>query len=478
MSRPTIGVAGGAVDGGLESRIQRLRGAGHTLPNGLRSSMEGAFGAEFGTVRTHAGPEATALNRQLGARAFTVGSDIVFGEGQFRPETQGGQRLLAHELAHTLQQGGSARRTIQGGPLIQRKLTFEDTRWGDAKYLNASSGGGGGVLFVGEQGREVVVKPGEDMAIEGAMAGLLHNEVGEGAKKKGQSTISLAPGLRVATAKESRAIKQAVTPLLNLAGAGAPDIEGTGGKKFLQGRARGLVGRLDQPGVVIQDLAAGKEIKDALKDVPKHTEKKVFGGRKLRKTSPLRIFTDPRSIRALGATTAVDLFTGNKDRLLMYNNQNFMVTPYGISMIDNIWMGTDMSYFRTQEIEGRGNTKITITADEGLRTWKKDPEVKALAGGNFDAITTRVWDELVAYAAKDTRKVDKKAFTKLMNDNKSKFFKGFNAGLAAGREQLLASLNALMRNPAKLQRLAPKVDLTEILATMQKRKEFLEDGGE
>jgi hypothetical protein len=469
-SPPAVGVAGGVVEAGLESRIQRLQGRGQPLPTVLRSSMEGAFGAGFGDVRTHAGPEATALNRELGARAFTVGNDVVFGEGQCRPGTAAGQHLLAHELAHTLQQGGGAR--------LQRKLAFEDTRWSDAKYLNASSGGGGGVLFVGEQSREVVVKPGEDMAIEGAMAAMLHTEVGEGVKSKKQtSALTLAPGLRVASPKESRAIKQAVTPLLSLAGANAPDIEGVQGKQFLQDRARRLVGALDQPGVVIQDLASGKEVKDALQDVAKHSEKKRFGGRRLRKTSPLRIFTDPRAIRALGATTAVDLFTGNKDRLLMYNHQNFMVTPYNISMIDNIWMGTDMSYFRTSEIIGHGGKKFTITADEGVRAWKADSDVKALATGHFETVSTKVFDEISMHAARNTRSVDKKAFKKLMQDNQSSFIKEFNKGLAAGREQLLTSLNVLMRNPAKLQKLVPKVDLSEILETMKKRKEFLEGGG-
>ncbi|HKN90236.1 MAG TPA: DUF4157 domain-containing protein, partial [Acidimicrobiia bacterium] len=108
---PTVGVEGGAIDDALASRIQRPRGAGRALPNNLRSSMEDAFGAELGAVRIHAGPEATALNHELGARAFTVGSDIFFGEQQFQPGTRVGQRLLAHELAHTLQQGGSTRRT-------------------------------------------------------------------------------------------------------------------------------------------------------------------------------------------------------------------------------------------------------------------------------------------------------------------------------------------------------------------------------
>ena len=74
--------------------------------------------------------------------------------------------------------------------------------------------------------------------------------------------------------------------------------------------------------------------------MPKHTKKKLFGGgRKLRKNSPMRIFTDARAIHALGSVTAVDLFTGNRDRLLQFNSENLIVSPYSLSMIDNVWMG-------------------------------------------------------------------------------------------------------------------------------------------
>jgi hypothetical protein len=55
-------------------------------------------------VRVHSGPVASESAEAVNARAYTVGQNIVFGDGQFAPYTQGGQRLLAHELAHTVQQ--------------------------------------------------------------------------------------------------------------------------------------------------------------------------------------------------------------------------------------------------------------------------------------------------------------------------------------------------------------------------------------
>lgn len=87
------------------SAIDRARGqGGATLPEPVRAFMEPRFGHDFSDVRTHTDPSAAALADNLNARAFTVGQDIFFGRGEFQPETPSGQRLLAHELTHTLQQ--------------------------------------------------------------------------------------------------------------------------------------------------------------------------------------------------------------------------------------------------------------------------------------------------------------------------------------------------------------------------------------
>jgi hypothetical protein len=67
--------------------------------------MEGAFGADLSSVRIHTGSGPTALNRKLQAKAFTVGADIFFRDAAPDTSTASGQHLLAHELAHTVQQG-------------------------------------------------------------------------------------------------------------------------------------------------------------------------------------------------------------------------------------------------------------------------------------------------------------------------------------------------------------------------------------
>ncbi|HSJ52937.1 MAG TPA: DUF4157 domain-containing protein, partial [Anaerolineae bacterium] len=91
----------------VEQRLAGTRGGGSPLPEGVRSFMEPRFGADLGGVRVHTGSEAAQLSRDLGAQAFTHGSDIYMGEGRYAPGTSAGDRLLAHELTHVFQQGAA-----------------------------------------------------------------------------------------------------------------------------------------------------------------------------------------------------------------------------------------------------------------------------------------------------------------------------------------------------------------------------------
>ncbi len=93
-----------ALDGGTEGRIQGLRGRGQPLDDKTRAFMEPRFEYSFANVRVHAGGEAAGLARGLSARAFTVGTDVVLGAGQYAPGSGEGRRLLAHELTHVVQQ--------------------------------------------------------------------------------------------------------------------------------------------------------------------------------------------------------------------------------------------------------------------------------------------------------------------------------------------------------------------------------------
>ncbi|MET0578914.1 MAG: DUF4157 domain-containing protein, partial [Ilumatobacteraceae bacterium] len=98
-----VGMAGGAISSDLSSRIQSASG-GVPLDVTSRERMERGFGADFSAVRIHAG---SPLPRQISADAFTVGSRIHFAPGSYEPSSSAGQRLLAHELTHVVQQGSA-----------------------------------------------------------------------------------------------------------------------------------------------------------------------------------------------------------------------------------------------------------------------------------------------------------------------------------------------------------------------------------
>jgi hypothetical protein len=90
-----------------------LRSPGQPLDPATRAFMEPRFGYDLSRVRVHADGEAARSARDLNARAYAAGHAIVFGAGQFAPGTGEGRRLLAHELAHVVQQRGSGESNVR-----------------------------------------------------------------------------------------------------------------------------------------------------------------------------------------------------------------------------------------------------------------------------------------------------------------------------------------------------------------------------
>jgi Domain of unknown function (DUF4157) len=84
-----------------------LRSRGQPLDSGTRAIMEARFGYDFSGVRAHSGTAAEQSARDMNANAYTVGQNIVFGAGQFAPHQSFGRTLIAHELAHVVQQGST-----------------------------------------------------------------------------------------------------------------------------------------------------------------------------------------------------------------------------------------------------------------------------------------------------------------------------------------------------------------------------------
>lgn len=83
-----------------------LAGGGQSLDAATRHFMESRFGHDFSGVRVHADALAAASAHAVGARAYTVGRDVVFGAGHYQPGSESGNGLIAHELAHVVQQRG------------------------------------------------------------------------------------------------------------------------------------------------------------------------------------------------------------------------------------------------------------------------------------------------------------------------------------------------------------------------------------
>jgi peptidoglycan hydrolase-like protein with peptidoglycan-binding domain len=104
IARKAAGSAGD-VEGAL-ARVSGSTGAG--LPQAQRAQFEHSLGADLSAVRVHTGEASASAASELGARAFATGNDVHFGAGEYQPGDPFGLHLLAHEVAHTVQQGGAA----------------------------------------------------------------------------------------------------------------------------------------------------------------------------------------------------------------------------------------------------------------------------------------------------------------------------------------------------------------------------------
>lgn len=112
----------------LETKINGFRNEGQPLAGKTRAFMENRFARNFNRVRVHDNAPAAFVARSLGARAFTLGQNIVFGAGEYSPESREGRHLLAHELTHTVQQGATQDAPVMKEGSIQRRITPPGTR--------------------------------------------------------------------------------------------------------------------------------------------------------------------------------------------------------------------------------------------------------------------------------------------------------------------------------------------------------------
>lgn len=111
---------------------------GSPLDRPTRRLLEPFLGYDFGNVRVHNGPAADTAARRANALAFTIGGDILFGKGQYRPDTLEGKRLLVHELVHVVQQNthSLSRKYIQRQPAGQQTLQVTSDPAESREYVN------------------------------------------------------------------------------------------------------------------------------------------------------------------------------------------------------------------------------------------------------------------------------------------------------------------------------------------------------
>ena len=100
-------------DNGIETKLNNSKGGGNKMDKNTQQEMESGFGTNFSNVKIHTDSNAVQMNQEIGAQAFTNGSDVYFNKGKYNPDSKEGKHLLAHELTHTVQQTGKTQNTIQ-----------------------------------------------------------------------------------------------------------------------------------------------------------------------------------------------------------------------------------------------------------------------------------------------------------------------------------------------------------------------------
>jgi hypothetical protein len=464
-------------DGADSSSVRDVVSSGGSpLSPAARQRMESSFGTDFSTVRVHSGGEAAASAASVGASAYTVGEDIVVGGGG-RLDGPSGERMLAHELTHVVQQrsgpvagtptaGGVqvsdpgdrfereathvAEHVSSGGSVLTRsdppvtdggaggraavqRLSVENTDWDAATGAKHSASGAVGVLIVrGGGGPPVVVKAGELLLPETSVASML---LSAGAGGSSGGWRASAPKARPVGNTEAGKIASALEGKIEA----RSDAKET--KFFMEDVAA-------NKGVMVYGFVTGEEMSDVVAN-QKQTKRTLFG-RKLRPDSLMdQMMSNPGLLNMLGRAAATDIVMANSDRFTgKVNLQNVMVdlpSKY-LYLIDNIEANSSVLMRDFDAASGD-------TGERAFRTWASEPRPKALQSGAFAATTKHTMDELrkVLTGGQDAtvpllRKADQATIRKTFDKRRVQLEAWFSAGLTAGREAVVRAL----RRPGSL----------------------------
>jgi len=188
-----------------ESRIRRS--AASPLDAATADSFSSAAGTDLTRVRVHTDSHAAEAASRIQARAFTINNDIYFGAGQYKPSTDSGKRLLAHEIGHTLQNATA----VQRSPVIRRDLWVgtegrerraDDTdvaaltKWAAANQTPFTLKGGG--KFENSQDLAKLVDAGEVYFIE------VRGSLSQYLRGRGRNPLEIDPGIRLLPAEPNK----------------------------------------------------------------------------------------------------------------------------------------------------------------------------------------------------------------------------------------------------------------------------------
>jgi hypothetical protein len=324
---PVVGAEGGRLDADLTGQINRKRGSGEKLTDDVRAGL-GELSDAAGGVRIHHDADSDRLARSLSAKAFTVGKDVFFADGEYRPDTEEGQHTLAHEVAHAAEGGTDTHRIGRKYNLALGKTT------GLMATENVRPFGPRTVWqFTDKSGDRIVVKMENQPLGLNDLATAVHKTIGK------TDTIVTKP-LDAIETQQARGVisdpRKATGPKWADAGADiSNEVMGKMPADFNDpndwGRWVTVHEKLLQTDPMIAMSVAPGESAEALLDVNKATAENAG-------TSPFKTVLERKSTTTkLGELSAIDIFLGNDDRVLGGNLGNWFYKPdEAMTVIDNV----------------------------------------------------------------------------------------------------------------------------------------------
>lgn len=417
-----VGYEGGRLSADVSSRIEGKRGSGASLSADVRTRLEEGFGGSLADVRIHHDAESADLNRAVSARAFTAGKDIFFGQGEYRPDTPEGERVLAHEIAHTRQQGDRARRTIHRWDIGAKKID-----WSQAVSVGTVSSGQMVYFMKDSTGHKLAVKKEAEAIGLQQLATVMHEKL--------SGVISVQH--RALPAEEIATVVGKVNDPTAL---DRPDWERLGAETKANAKFAAQLEdelKLGEGGLAaMSDFEVGHAVHTAkLNPLPQKMVAMTFAegetaGKTVKKNDPDQmkpeknrmraLMSDFRHVQQLGQLTAVDLFLGNKDRVFFGNLGNWFYDPYteAITAIDHVDMWAGVGFKGAEVI------------NEELRTKNMAKTAKQAVGGLIGGIEEYGDPEFGAWVKEDG------GYRRLMLDE------AMERGLAEGRKLIIKTFTA------------------------------------